>query len=76
MTRRSENLKEFISLLEKALPCPANISTVQKWEYFRDIIYNAASLTFGKKQAKTVHLCEAHLEKTQHLIDKKRCILV
>ena len=54
MTRKQEKVKEFTIVLEEALPCPANTSAAQRWEYLRDTIYNAASLTFGKKRAKTV----------------------
>ena len=53
MTRKPEKVKEFIRGVEEALPCPANTSAAQRWEYLRDNIYNAASLTCGKKQAKT-----------------------
>ena len=49
MTRKPEEVKEFIKVLEEALPCPANTSAAQRWEYLRDTIYNAALLTFGKK---------------------------
>ena len=63
MTRKPEKV-EFIRVLEKALPCPANTSATQRWEYLRDTIYNAASLTFGKKQAKTADWFEAHLDDT------------
>ena len=63
---------EFIRVLEEALPCPANTSAAQRWEYLRDTIYNAASLTFGKKQAKTVDWFEAHLDEIQPFIDEKR----
>ena len=53
MTRKPEKMKEFIRVLEEALPCPANTSAAQRWEYLRDAISNAPSLTFGKKKAKT-----------------------
>ena len=53
-------------------PCPANTSAAQRWEYLRDIIDNAAALTFGKKQAKTANWFEAYLDKIQSFIDKKR----
>ena len=65
-------MKEFIRQLEEALPCPAYTSSVQRWEYLRDTIYNAASLTFGKKQAKTADWFEAHLYEIQPFIDEKR----
>ena len=71
MTRRPENA-EFIRVLEEALPCPANTSAAQRWEYLRDTIYNAASLTFRKQQAKTADWFEAHLDEIQPLIDEKR----
>ena len=50
MNRKPEKVKEFIRVLEEALSCPANTSAAQRWEYLRDIIYNAASLTFGKNR--------------------------
>ena len=63
---------KFISLLEKALPYPANTSAAQRWEYLRDTIYNAASLTFGKKQAKKADWFEAQLDEIQPFIYEKR----
>ena len=59
-------------MLEEALSCPADTSAAQRWKYLRDTIYNAASLTFGKKQAKTADWFEAHLNEIQPLIDEKR----
>ena len=47
LTRKPEKVKEFIRVLEEALPCPANTSAAQRWNYIRYTIYNAASLTFG-----------------------------
>ena len=49
MNRKPEKVKEFIKVLEEVLPCPAQPIQVQ----LRDTIYNAVSLTFGKKEAKT-----------------------
>ena len=53
-------------------PCSANTSAVQRWEYLRDAVYNAASLTFGKNQAKTVDWFEAHMDEIKPLINEKR----
>ena len=53
-------------------PCPANTSAAQRWEYLRDTIYNAALLTFGKKQAKIADWFEAHLDEIQSFIGEKR----
>ena len=50
MSRKAEKVKEFIRVLEEALPCSANTSAAQRWKYLRDTIYNAASLTFGKNK--------------------------
>ena len=71
MTRKPEKVKEF-RVLEEALPCPANTSAAQRWEYLRDTIYNAALLTFGKKQAKTADWFEAHLDEIQPFLDENR----
>ena len=60
-------------MLEETLPSPANTSAAaQRWEYLRDTIYNAASLTFGKKQAMTADWFEAHVDVIQLIIDEKR----
>ena len=72
MTCKPEKVKEFIRVLEEALPCPATTSAAQRWEYLIDTIYNAASLTFGNKQAKTADWFEAHLDEIQPFIDEKR----
>ena len=72
MTYRPKNVEEFNRVLEEALPWPANTSAAQRWEYLRDTIYNAASLTCGKKQAKTTDWSEAHLDEIQLFIDEKR----
>ena len=72
MTRKPEKVKEFIRVLEEALPCPAYTSAAQRWEYLRDSIYNAASLTFNKKQANSADWFEAHLDEIQLFIDENR----
>ena len=71
MTRKPEKVKEFIRVLEDALPCPAKTSAAQRWEYLRDIIYNAASLTFGKNR-QTGDWFEVHLDEIQPFTDEKR----
>ena len=75
MTCKPEKVKEFIRVLEETLPCPANTSAVQRWQYIRDTIYNSASLTFGNKQAKTADSFETNRNKIQPFIDEKRCAL-
>ena len=42
----------------------------------KDNIYNAVSLTFGKKQAKTVDWFEAHLDEIQPFIDEYTIIVI
>ena len=63
-------VKEFITVVEEALPCPANTSAAQR--YLRGTIYNAASLTFGKKQAKTADWFKTYQDEIQPFIDEKR----
>ena len=70
MIRKPEKVKEFIRVLEEALPSQYKCSSERR-EYFRDTIYNAASLTFGKKQAKTVDWFEAHLDERQPSMTRK-----
>ena len=41
-------------------------------EYLRDTIYNAVSLTFGKKHATTADWFKAQLDKRQPFMDEKR----
>ena len=72
MTCKPEKVKEFIRVVEEALPCPANTSAAQRWNYLRDTIYNAASLTIGNKQPKTADWFEAHLDEIQPFIEEKR----
>ena len=64
-------MKEFIRVLEEALPCPANTGAAKRWEYLRDTIYNAALVTFGKKQAKTADWFEVHQDEIHPFIDEK-----
>ena len=59
-------------MVEEALSCPANTSAAQRWEYLRDTVYNAASVTFGKKQATAADWFEVHLDEIQPFIDEKR----
>ena len=51
---------------------PAQPMQAQKWEYIRETIYNAASLTFGNKQTNIAYWFEAHLDKIQPFIDEKK----
>ena len=74
-TPKPEKVKEFIRVLQEVLPCPANTSAAQRWEYLRNTIYNAALLTFDKKQTKTADWFEAHLDKIQPFIDEQRRVL-
>ena len=69
---QTRKVKEVIRVVEEALPCPANTSAAQRWKHLTDTIYNASSLTFGNKQAKTVDWFEANLDEIQPFIDEKR----
>ena len=73
MTRRPENVDEFIRVLEESLPSPANTSAAQRWEYLSNTICNAASLTLAKsKQRQRIGLRPVHLDEIQPFTDEKR----
>ena len=50
VTRRPEKVMDFLMCLRS---CPANTSAAQRWEYLRDTIYNAASLTKNRQRQRT-----------------------
>ena len=72
ITFRPQKVEVFIRVLETALPIPVNTSAAQRWKYLRDTIYNAVSLTVGKKQTKTEDWFEAQPDEIQPFIDEKR----
>ncbi|XP_063596220.1 uncharacterized protein LOC134773073 [Penaeus indicus] len=45
----SEKVEEFARVLEESLPGPPDASALERWEHFRDTMYNATMTTFGKK---------------------------
>ena len=67
MTRRPEKVKEFIRVLEEALPsqyrCNSEMGIPPRYHL------QCCSHTFGKKQAKTADWFEAHLDEIQPFID-------
>ena len=70
MTRKPDNVKEFIRVLEEALPsqykCSSEMGIPQRYHLqccFADLC---------QKQAKTADWFEAHLDEIQPFIDKKR----
>ena len=57
MTRKPEKVKEFIRVLEEALPCPANTSAAQRWEYLMyDGMYDGIKQAIGPMQSRTAPL--------------------
>ena len=58
--------------MEDSLPDPPTANAQDRWEHFRDVIYNAAMSTFGKKTSKSVDWFEAHSEEMTPLIEAKR----
>ncbi|XP_076449088.1 uncharacterized protein LOC143285578 [Babylonia areolata] len=65
-------VEEFARVLEDSLSGPPTANAQDRWEYFRDAVYNAAMSTFGKKTSKSADWFEAHLEEMTPVIEAKR----
>ncbi|XP_069992720.1 uncharacterized protein [Penaeus vannamei] len=71
-TRDQTKVKEFSHNLEESFPGPPTANAQQRWQYFRDSIYNAAMSTFGKKTSNSADWLEAHSEEMTPVIKEKR----
>ena len=49
-------VQDFARVLEESLPGPPSDNAHERWTYFRDVVYNAAKSTFGKKTSKSADL--------------------
>eukprot|EP00745_Piridium_sociabile_P043277 TRINITY_DN8831_c0_g1_i1.p1 TRINITY_DN8831_c0_g1~~TRINITY_DN8831_c0_g1_i1.p1 ORF type:complete len:1016 (+),score=240.62 TRINITY_DN8831_c0_g1_i1:1061-4108(+) len=74
-THIQDKVEEFACALEKSLPGPPNTNAVERWEHFRDAVYNAAMSTFGKKTSKSADWFEAHSAEMTPVIEEKRLAL-
>ena len=61
--------------MEDSLPGPPTANAQDRWEHFRDAVYNAAMSTFGKKTSKSADWFEAHSEEMTPVIEPKRYAL-
>ena len=59
-------------MLEESIPGPFGASALERWEHFRDAMYNAAMTIFGKKTSKSADWCKALLDEIVPLIEEKR----
>ena len=75
-TRDKEKVEEFVRVLDESLPGSPGASARERWEYFRDSVYNAAVTTFGKKTSKSADWFKAHSEEMLPVIEEKRKALV
>ena len=70
--RDQGKVEEFACMLEKSLSGPFGVSALERWEHFRDAMYNAAMTTFGKKTSKSADWFMAHSDEMVPVIEKKR----
>ena len=70
-TRDQRKMEEFVQVLEDSLPGPP-ANAQDRWEHFRDTVYNAVLFTFGKKTSKSADWFEAHSEEMTPVIEAKR----
>ena len=61
-TRNQRKVEEFAQALEETLPGLADANAPERWEHFKNAVYNTALSTFGKKTKKMADCFEAHLE--------------
>ena len=68
-TRDQDKAEEFAFTLEESLPGPSVASALERWEHFRDAMYNAF---FGKKTRKSADWFEAPSDEMVPFIEEKR----
>ena len=71
-TSNEEKVAEFEVILKKSLPGSPTATAKERWEHFRDVVYDAALNTFGKKISKSADWFEAYSEDMKPLIEDKR----
>uniref|UniRef100_A0ABM5FF36 Uncharacterized protein n=1 Tax=Pogona vitticeps TaxID=103695 RepID=A0ABM5FF36_9SAUR len=71
-THDQRKVKEFAQALEETLPGPANVNAPERWEHFKNTVYNTALSTFGKKTRKMADWFKAHSEELMPAIEDKR----
>ena len=59
-------------MLKDSLPGPPTANAQDRWEHFRDAVYNAAMSTFGKNFSKSADWLETHSEEMTPVIEAKR----
>ena len=71
-TCNQRKVEEFAQTLEETLPGPVDANAPERWEHFKNAVYNTVLSTFGKKTKKTADWFEAHLEELMPAIEDKR----
>ena len=66
-------MEEFVQVLEDSLPGPP-ANAQDRWEHFRDAVYNAVLSTFGKKTSKSADWFEAHSEEMTPVIEARNAL--
>ena len=71
-TRDQEKVEEFVRAIERSLPGPSITNAQERWEHFREAVYNAAMSTYGRKTTKSADWFEAHSQEMAPTLDEKR----
>ena len=71
-THDQRKVEEFARVLGDSLPGPPTANIQERWEHFRDTVYNAAKSIFGKKTSKSADWFKAHSEEMTPVIEAKK----
>ena len=71
-TQDQEKVMAFASALEESIDGSSNTSACERWDHFRDTVYNTALSIFGKKTKKSADWFEAFSEEMMPVIEQKR----
>ena len=71
-----EKNQQFIESIRTALSGIETESAEENWNTLRDIIYDTALTTYGKKQRNNTNWYETDITVMKPVIDAKRCALI
>ena len=70
--QRTADFLAATGVLKDSHPGPPTANAQDRWVHFRDVVYNAAMSTFGKKTSKSADWFLAHSEERTPVIEAKR----
>ena len=71
-THDQRKVEEFAQALEEILPGSEDANVPERWEHFKNAVYNTTLSTFVKKTKKMADWFEAHSEELMPAIEEKR----